>query len=564
MRILGLYAQGLVAASLIHFKIPEIINDALGQKSTYNSGLDYGSLVVAMVLQLTDDTHPGLWRVGQFYQKRPLPLLFGKTVYPSEINRYALGRCLDAIHKFGPERLFMGVSRHVLTVLGISVEEAHIDSTSFHYDGASRQEKYCLVQAKPGYSRDHRPDLNQFNMVMLVESKLALPIMAKTISGNINDKTSFKDIASNELRWLKRQYKELSYFVGDSAECTADIFDKAHEADVYCVTRVPDNLAVAQQCFAYAKQHKDEFEQLEHEPRNDSYSALWAPDGVLFGQAVKLLVVRNNALHRTKVTSICKKATKEQEQLNKKLKKLRTRPAKCELDAHKILNEIKATCKLTTVVVDEIVHNMGYAHRGAPKKDEPKVVKSVEVHAHAELDEAAISAKIKDSLMFVIATTDVKRKWTMRDLKATYARQSCIERNWRLAKNPKFFIDAFFLERPSRINALLWVMSVAMLVFLATEHLLHERCKGQKIEVPNPDGSSRGSTRLTFECVRNLFDSECISVVAMDDNSVRLGEIDEIHQRIVQAMGEEWELMYDESHIKQVMTRYAVDKGWRL
>ena len=37
-----------------------------------------------------------------------------------------------------------------------------------------------------------------------------------------------------------------------------------------------------------------------------------------------------------------------------------------------------------------------------------------------------------------------------------------------------------------------------------------------------------------------------------------------IHQRIVQAMGEEWELMYDESHIKQVMTRYAVDKGWRL
>lgn len=180
LRILGLYAQGLVAASLIHFKIPEIINDALGQKSTYNSGLDYGSLVVAMVLQLTDDTHPGLWRVGQFYQKRPLPLLFGKTVYPSEINRYALGRCLDAIHKFGPERLFMGVSRHVLTVLGISVEEAHIDSTSFHYDGASRQEKYCLVQAKPGYSRDHRPDLNQFNMVMLVESKLALPIMAKT------------------------------------------------------------------------------------------------------------------------------------------------------------------------------------------------------------------------------------------------------------------------------------------------------------------------------------------------------------------------------------------------
>lgn len=564
MEIFGLYAHGLVAGSLNHFKIPRIINDALGEKSAYNSGLDYGSLVSAMVMQMCDSPHPGLWGVENFLRYRPLALLLGKDIDPIAINRHALGRCLDAIHQFGPERLFMMVSRQVMTVLDIHVKMVHIDSTSFHYDGESRQEKYCLIQAKPGYSRDHRPDLNQFNMVMLVESTLALPVLAKTISGNINDKTSFKDIASAELKWLKRQFHELSYFIGDSAECTADIFNQVRKIDIHCVTRTPDNLALSQRCFAYAKQHQDKFEPLDHGPRNDSYSALWAPDDVLFGHAVKLLVVRNDALNSTKSASIRRSAIKEQQQLEQKLKRLRTRPAKCMADAQKNLDEIKATCKLTTVIVDEIVPNMGYAHRGAPKKGEQKVVKSVAVHAHAELDEVAINAKIKDSLMFVIATTDVERDWTKQDLKATYSRQSCIERDWRLSKNPKFFIDAFFLEKPSRINALLWIVSIAILITLATEQLLNIRCSKHKVEVPNPDRSSRGSTRLTFECVRNLFVSHCISIITLDDLSIRLVGFKELPQRIVKAMGEEWELMYDETYIQRVMSRYMSAKGWHL
>ena len=559
-----LAAFGLIAGSLNHFKIADVINETLGHKTAYNSGLDYGTMVSAMILQLTDAPHPGLWGLSEFNRTTPLALLLGKNVDPSELNRHALARCLDAIHRIGPEYLFMKVSKQVFSMLGISVEEIHIDSTSFHYDGASRQEKGCLVQAKPGYSRDHRPDLNQFNMVMLVESKLALPILAKTISGHINDKTSFKAVASDELKWIKRQYKELSYFVGDSAECTADIFDKVRETGVHCVTRVPDNLTVAQQCFAYAKQHQDEFEQLEHEPRNDSYSALWAPDCTLLGHKVKLLVVRNNALRTTKDKSIRKAAIKEQQQLDKQLKKLRTRPARCMSDAEKNLNEIKATCKLTTVVVDEIVPNMGYAHRGPPKKGEQKVVKSVEVHAHAELNEDAISAKIKDSLLFVIATTDVKRKWSKSDLKGIYARQSYIERDWRIFKNPKYYIDAFFLEKPSRATALLWVMSIAILVSLTTEHLLNKRCKEHKITILNPDGSSRGSTKLTFERVHEVFKSFSIFIGVTPEHSVLVCGLKELPRSIAKAMGEEWELMYDVANIKHVITQYMASKGWSL
>lgn len=560
MEIFGLFAHGLVAGSLEHFKVPEVINSALGHNSSYNCGLDYGALVSAMVMQMCDAHRPGLWGVEDFLRQKPLPLLLGKDIDPSALNRHTLSRCLDSIHQFGPERLFLLVAREVISVMGLNVQEVHIDSTSFHYDGSSKQEKYCLVQAKQGYSRDHSLDLNQFHMAMLVESTLGLPILAKTISGSINDKISFKDLDSDELRCLKRQFQELRYFVGDSAEFTADFFNQARELAFHCVTRVSDNLAVAKQCFTYAKQHQDEFEALDHDPRNDAYSALWAPDGLLFGHKVKLLVVRNDALQHTKEHSIRKAALKEQLQLASKLKKLRASPAKCMADAQKNLDDIQASCKLTKVVVDEIVTNMGYARRGAPKKGEQKIVKSVEVHAHAELDEASICAKIKDSLLFVIATTDIERKWSKQELLATFGRQSCIEHDWRLSKNPKFSIDAIYLEKPSRINALLWVVSVAMLITLATEHLLHKRCSEHEIKIPNPDGSSRGATRLTFERVRNVFESHCISIVILDDQSVHLVGLKELPKSIVKAMGEEWELMYDEAHINRVMTQYMSAK----
>ena len=558
---LTLDSMGLVAGTLRHFKVPDIINEAIHKKA-HNSGIDYGSLVVAMLLQLTYVPYQGLWNLNEFHEDSPLCLLLGVDIDAKDLNRYALGRCLDAIHKFGPERLYLAIAAQVLSELDITIKEVHIDSTSYHYDGQSKQEPNCLIQAKQGYSRDHRPDLNQFVQVMLVESEVGLPIYAKAYSGQINDKTSFLDIAEHDIKYVVRQFQELSYFIGDSALCTAKIINSLLEKGLHSVTRVPDNLEVAVACFEYAMQHEDEFVPLEHGDRNDPYSALWAPDGVLFGAPVKLLVVRNDALHSSKEATIRKEAEKEKEQINKKLKKLRTRPAKCQPDAQKNLDEIKSQCKLTSVVVEGFTQNLGYAHRGAPKNGEQKVIKSVSVQAHAELDEAAIAAKVNDSIKFVIATTDVKRDWSMYDLKATYTRQSLIERDWRLSKDPKYFIDAFYLEKPSRINALLWLLSVAILVFVATEHLLHQRCREHKIKVPNPDGSSRGSTRLTFARVRNIFFNHHIRVHVDDDLHVDIENMRELDRKIVQAMGAEWSLIYDKAYVRTVMAHHFKTKWW--
>ena len=569
---LALGATGLMAGSLKHFQVAELITAALGEKAAHNHGSEYGKLAAAMILQLTDLPSPGLWGVAEYFVRRPLSLLLGEGITVDNLNRYALARCLDKIHEYGSVRLFLLISYHVLSMLDISVTEMHLDSTSFHYDGNTRNEVGCLVQAKRGYSRDHRADLNQFNQLLCTEGVYGLPILAKTISGNINDNISFADIASGELNSLKRLFQDLTYFVGDSALCTAKIFQGAKKHEVHVVTRPPDGLSLTKSCFEYADKHPEKFVSLPHSHREDGYSAMWYPynldlkanddsglvNSELFGVPVKLLIVRNESALGSKTETVNKAAQKERERIERKLTKLRTNPALCKGDARKNLAEIQATCKLTTVIEDGYDSIKGYEKRGRPAKNAQPKDKAVIVRAHVELNQTAINAKVQEELKFVIATTDVDRDWDMAELKAIYSRQSRVERDWRVSKDPRFFIDAIYLQRPSRITALLWLVSVGLLMLVATEVIINRDCRQLAAVLPEPDSSQHKlGTKLTYARVRNFFFHYQIGINCGTEQhngkqhpAVFLDNMTQAHYDLVSAMGQEWQEMYDETYIR--------------
>ena len=86
----------------------------------------------------------------------------------------------------------------------------------------------------------------------------------------------------------------------------------------------------------------------------------------------------------------------------------------------------------------------------------------VKVHAQAQLDDSAIEQKIKENTYYVICTNDLDRKWTMAELIGVYKKQSVVVRNWRCLKDKKLLINAIYLELPSRINALIWVIDYSI------------------------------------------------------------------------------------------------------
>jgi transposase len=90
-----------------------------------------------------------------------------------------LGRTLDKLFSLGVTELFTQIALKAMKVLDINLKSLHMDSTSFHVDGnyysllEQGESRINLVQ---GYSRDHRPDLNQVVLQMITSNQGNIPL----------------------------------------------------------------------------------------------------------------------------------------------------------------------------------------------------------------------------------------------------------------------------------------------------------------------------------------------------------------------------------------------------
>jgi transposase len=64
--------------------------------------------------------------------------------------------------------------------LRLSCKVGHIDTSSFHVDGVYNSDQEDVpegvIHITPGYSRDHRPDLNQVILQLLCEHQAGIPL----------------------------------------------------------------------------------------------------------------------------------------------------------------------------------------------------------------------------------------------------------------------------------------------------------------------------------------------------------------------------------------------------
>lgn len=59
-----------------------------------------------------------------------------------------------------------------------------------------------MIQITKGYSRDHRPDLNQAILQLIVENQAGIPLLMKPFSVHSDDKTSFRETIQAHLSQL--------------------------------------------------------------------------------------------------------------------------------------------------------------------------------------------------------------------------------------------------------------------------------------------------------------------------------------------------------------------------
>ena len=242
---------GLVSGFCSEIGLEELINQRMPKKS-HKSMISNGQLLIAMILNGLGFVSRTLHMYPEYFLEKPTERLLGKGILPSHINDDVMGRFLDALYEQGVSELYQAIASRVVTYLKLPCNSLNLDTTSFHVDGHyARDIDAQTIHITRGYSRDHRPDLNQVVLSLITENQAGIPLYMQAVSGNANDTATFKKTVKSHLKSLKAAYNN-TYFIADSALYTEKTIQALAEQNQLFITRVPQKLREAKVVLAQA------------------------------------------------------------------------------------------------------------------------------------------------------------------------------------------------------------------------------------------------------------------------------------------------------------------------
>ena len=200
---------GLVAAMCRELKIAEYIDARITNDSDVRN-VTIGQAVVAMIINGLGFTGQTLYMFPEFFEDKPIDRLIGEGIQPEHLNDKVLGRVLDSLYDAGVSDLYLNLAVKVVNHLKLPCKALNLDGTSFHVDGIynshENPDDLSCIHICRGYSRDHRPDLNQVVLQLMTENEAGIPVFMAPASGNVTDKTCFQEIIKNHLSCFKAAF----------------------------------------------------------------------------------------------------------------------------------------------------------------------------------------------------------------------------------------------------------------------------------------------------------------------------------------------------------------------
>ena len=480
IKTLGMDHHGLVAAMCKDLGIAEKINTRI-DKTDSRRVVSPGKAVVAMILNGLGFTNRRLYLTHQFFETKPVERLLDEKIRSSDITDYTLGHALDEIARYGSSQLFGEIAFEIALENNLLGQLNHLDTTSIsvhgEYDVKPEEGEPSMIEITHGHSKDHRPDLKQAVLSLVVNGPSGMPLFMEPLNGNSSDKTSFHETIKKVNDFKKQINVEKNFkWVADAALYGKDKLLK--QTDYLWLTRVPETIKEAKKLIS--KSDKEiHWEKLEKGYKVSSFISHYG--GV---EQRWLLVYSEQAFKREKKTLEKQLKTKD-DKLKTALWHLGNEIFSCEIDAQAALEKLEKKNKLHRIK-SQIVPVLKYAKRGKPKIGEEKIMTGFKIELSADRNENEINKLLNRKGRFILATNDLdKKSFTEKQILKEYKDQKNVESGFRFIKDPWFMLDSIFLKSPKRIEALMMVMTLCLMVYNIAQYKLRQALEIKNETLPN-------------------------------------------------------------------------------
>jgi transposase len=517
---------GVIASVIKDLELVEMINARL--VPDVQEVLTPGDAMAGMILNGLGFANRPLSLTPQFCANKPLELLFREGIRAEMFNRFKLGRTLDEAYTYGCDLLFHELALVVCAQEGIDLRFNHLDTTSFALHGEyvpdSDEQAITITY---GYSKDHRPDLKQAVLELMVSQDGGVPFGSKSWDGNTSDIKVFQERAQALLAAFQ-QAPSPRYLIADSKLYHEDNAPTLQTLGF--ITRIPHPLSSVSQVIAQALAW-DTWQRLEDETR---YQCL---ELCHYGMAQRWLIVQSDAALARAEATLTKARQREEAAITKQLFHLQATRFHTAEVAQDALAALAKRWTYHQVDSATLIAHKRYVGKGRPTPHTPLKAIEWQIQAQVRPDQEAMRHHQQVKACFVLGTNIGTSELSDAEVIAAYKGQSSVEGGFRFLKDPLFFVSSLFVKKPSRIEGLLMVMTLALLVYAVAQRRMRQQLARQDETLPNQinQPTMAPTLRWVFQLLEGI---HCVRVTVQGQVHDLIEGLNDVKIKILRLFGE--------------------------
>jgi transposase len=378
---------------------------------------------------------------------------------------------------------------------------------------------------------------------LIVDNKAGIPMAMEPLSGNSSDKTSFVNTIESHIEGLTNTAQ--NKVIVDSALYSAANLKTEAFKSLYWVTRVPETLSSAKEQIALSSPEcmrvmdSDGEYQTSAPLLGDNTEEPYAYRTHVSHYAdieQQWIVVYSKAARERSYQTLVRQFTKQTDKEMKLLESFQKETFECESDLQKVLDKLSKKLKVIDITDITVIKSGRYHKAGRPSKKKEKqydfYLYSAEMTLSSSLQ--AFTERLHQKSCFVLATNDMSL--SPEEVFKNYKDQHTVERGFRFLKGKEFLSDAIYIKSPERIEALLFIMTLSLMVYAALEYRIRTELSTQDETVDDQKGkpTSKPTARWIFHCFIG------IQLLIIDDKEQLMMNISEMHRRVLTLLGKRY------------------------
>lgn len=355
-----------------------------------------------------------------------------------------------------------------------------------------------------------------------------LPLVSKTWDGHASDSQIFQDRAKAFLSTFAHSPIPRS-LIADSKLYSQD--NAAQLQPLGFITRIPDTLTLVSQVIRQALR-EDTWQALDDTTR---YHRL---ELCHYGMAQRWFVICSEAATQRAEKRVSKAQKHEFEALAKQLFHLQARRFESPQSAQAALAALAESWRYHHVAGTELIEHKRYAGKGRPSIKTPIKASAWQMQAEVRPDAEVIRQSTQHKGCFVLGTNIAADDLRDEEVIATYKAQSQVEGGFRFLKDPLFFVSSLFVKKPTRIQGLLMVMTLALLVYSVAQRRLRQALVRQQESLPNQINqlTQRPTLRWVFQLLEGI---NRVRVSVQGQSHDLIEGLNEVQIKILRLFGQE-------------------------